>query len=161
MKKPWETCDHYTGWNGYEAAVMKYDRGIWSYEVFKRWVDEHCEQCPYFASGMACVYGEIDVENTNMEVNFKDEELLDAYQSLQEDYTILYEKECALKEHMLDLEEELHLLKENHALLIKNAHEEHMRAERLFVENSHLRALLSTHTNPEDSYRKDFGGESN
>lgn len=61
MKNPWETCDHYKGWNGFEGAIVKHGRGIWSDEVFFKWLNDHCERCPFFASGEACVYGDEDV----------------------------------------------------------------------------------------------------
>lgn len=58
MKTPWKTCD-FCG--GLEGAVIKREQGIWSNETFDKWISEHCECCPFFASGEACVYGEIEI----------------------------------------------------------------------------------------------------
>ena len=60
MRNPWENCTH-DGWNGFEGAVVKHERGIWSDEEFHNWLSEYCELCPFFASEEACIYGDEDV----------------------------------------------------------------------------------------------------
>ena len=60
MKNPWEDCT-LENWNGFEGAILKHESGIWSDIKFHKWLSEHCERCPFFASGEACVYGDEDI----------------------------------------------------------------------------------------------------
>ena len=64
----------------------------------------------------------------------------------------------SLREEIRQLKEELRITREGRQFFYKDAKAEHMRAERLKAELNRLRAQLSTHTNPEDTYRDDFGG---
>ena len=63
MERPWEICNHHNNWNDFEKAVTKREQGVWSEENFYKWLKDHCEKCPFFASGEACVYGEIKLNN--------------------------------------------------------------------------------------------------
>lgn len=63
-----------------------------------------------------------------------------------------------LERQVKELKEELRIAKEGRQFFYKDAKAEHMRAERLQAELNRLRAQLATHTNPEDTYRDDFGG---
>ena len=63
-----------------------------------------------------------------------------------------------LKAEIAQLKEQLRITKEGRQFFYKDAKAEHMRAERLQAELNHLRAQVATHTNPEDTYRDDFGG---
>ena len=63
-----------------------------------------------------------------------------------------------LKAEIAQLKNDLRIANEGRQFFYKDAKAEHMRAERLQAELNHLRAQLATHTNPEDTYRDDFGG---
>ena len=63
-----------------------------------------------------------------------------------------------LREENAILAEELRIAKEGRHFFYQDAKAYHNLAMRLQKENSNLRVQLATHTNPEDTYRDDFGG---
>lgn len=63
-----------------------------------------------------------------------------------------------LERQVKELKEELRIAKEGRHFFYQDAKAYHNLAMRLQKENSNLRAQLATHTNPEDTYRDDFGG---
>ena len=62
-----------------------------------------------------------------------------------------------LKAEIVQLKNDLRITREGRHFFYQDAKAYHNLAMRLQKENSDLRAQLATHTNPEDTYRDDFG----
>ena len=72
-------------------------------------------------------------------------------------YEALDQEVLNLREENAVLAEKLRIAEEGRHFFYQDAKAYHNLAMRLKQENSNLRARLATHTNPEDTYRDDFG----